>query len=107
VITIFEKMRRNSEQKRRIYREAAKLGKDLNGREFELSTPRLSKRQVHHANSDSQSTEHYYVTLFNEFLSHIISDLQQRFLDSPAYGLNHQRSFQINPKHFQKVATEF
>ena len=90
VVSTFEKMRRNSEQEfRRIYRQATKLGKDLNGREFELSTPRLSKRQVHRANPDLSSTEDCYrVTHFNKFLSHVISDLQQRFLDIPACGLS-------------------
>jgi len=35
VITTFEKIRRNSEQEfRRMHRQAAKLGQDLNGREF-------------------------------------------------------------------------
>ena len=89
VTTTFEKMWRNSEQEfRRIYKRATKLGKDLNGEGFELSTPRLSKRQSHRANPDSQTTEDYYrATLLNEFLSHVVSELQQRFLDSPLCGL--------------------
>ena len=73
-------MRRNSEQEfKRIYKCATKFGKDLNGEEFELSTPRLSKRQSHRANPDSE--DYYRVTLFNEFLSNVVSELQQRFLD--------------------------
>jgi len=43
---------------------------------------------VHRANPDAQSTEDYYIiTLFNEFPSHVINELQQKFLDSPACGL--------------------
>ena len=77
VTTTFKKIRRNSEQEfRRIYKRATKLGKNLNGEGFELSTPRLSKRQSHCANPDSQTTDDYYrVTLLNEFLSHVVSEL--------------------------------
>lgn len=35
----------------RIFKHASKLDKDLNGEEFELSTPRINKRQVYRNNS--------------------------------------------------------
>ena len=83
-------MRKNSEQDfKRIFKRASKLGKDLNGDEFELSTPRINKRQVHRDNPIQGTTaeQHYRITLFNEFLSHVVSELQQRFSDSPFCGL--------------------
>ena len=90
VISTFENMRKNSEQDfRRIFKRASKLGKDLNGEEFELSTPRINKRQMYRDNPIQGTTaeQHYRFTLFNEFLSHVISELQQRFSDSPFCGL--------------------
>lgn len=90
VISTFENMRKIlSKTLEEFFRRASKLGKDLNGEEFELSTPRINKRQMHRDNPIHGTTaeQYYRITLFNEFLSHVISELQQRFSDSPFCGL--------------------
>ena len=64
-----------------LFQEASKLGKALHGEEFELSLPRInSRRQVHRRNIPVQNAEDYYrITVYNEFLSHVISELESRF----------------------------
>ena len=74
-------MRNESESEfRRIFEEATILGKTLHGEDFELKQPRTNKRQIHRSNNQSLSTEEYYrVCFFNEFLSYVTSDLEDRF----------------------------
>ena len=45
-------------------------------------------RQAHQSNpATSSPEEHFRITLFNEFLSHVISQLQDRFVDNPAHSI--------------------
>ena len=70
-----------------IFTDATKLGKDLHGEDFELCMPRVSRRQVHRSNFETQNAEDYFrVTIYNEFLSHVISELQSRFVDNASHG---------------------
>ena len=63
-----------------IFVEATKLGKDLHGDDFELKQPRTTHRQVHRDNVPASSPEEYFrITLFNEFVSHIVAELEARF----------------------------
>ena len=83
-------MRNKSEQEfKRIVKRASRLGKDLNGENFELSTPRINKRQMHRDNPIQGTTaeQHYRITLFNEFLDHVIIELKERFSDRQFCGL--------------------
>lgn len=58
--------------------EAGRIAKLLHGDQFELTTPRLSGRQRHRSNPSSSNPEEYYrITLYNEFLSHVISELEE------------------------------
>ena len=67
----------------RIFKETKTLAKQLHGEEFELKRPRLNNQQVHRANVTVQSAEEYFrITLHNEFLSHIVTELEQRFSSS-------------------------
>ena len=75
------------------FSEATKLGKCLHGDEFEITMPRLSRRQAHRSNHPSTTPEEYYrVSLYNEFLSHVLAELEERFLNNSnevAIGLLH------------------
>ena len=45
-------------------------------------------RQVHRSNPATSSPENYFrVTLFHEFLSHVVSQLEDRFVDNPAHSI--------------------
>ena len=69
----------------RIFREATSLGKCLHGDDFELKQPRLNARQVHRFNVQTASAEEYFrISLFNEYFSHVISELEVRFTNNPA-----------------------
>ncbi len=54
----------------------------------ELKKPRIVGRQTHRSNPDVQCIEDYYrITLFDEFLSHVVAELKHRFTDNPAQKL--------------------
>ena len=43
---------------------------------------------MHRSNIEAGTAEEYYrITHFNEFLSHVIAELKQRFLDNPPHGI--------------------
>ena len=68
--------------------QASKLGKQLHGDEFELRRPRLSGHQAHHSNPPSSTPEDYYpITLYDEFLSHVVAELEERFVNNPAHKI--------------------
>ena len=68
---------------KRVFANTTKLGKDLHGEQFELQKPRVVGRQAHRSNPDVSSVEDYFrITLYHEFLSHVITELQERFLDN-------------------------
>ena len=74
----------------RILMEATKLGKDLHvhGEDFELRMPRINRWQVHRSNVQAQSADDYFlITIYNEFLSHVISELQSRFVDNESHSV--------------------
>ncbi len=73
---------------RRIYEEATQLAKSLHGEDFELVRPRLNARQVHRDNVQTSSAEDYFrITLYIEFLSHIIVELEERFISIPTHSI--------------------
>ena len=87
IISYLKTIRSRSEAEfSQIFAEAAKLEKDLHGEDFELRMPRVNRRQVHCSNVDvSRAKDYFCITIYNEFLSHTISELQSRFLDNPGY----------------------
>ena len=94
VVTTLKSIRTNSAVEfKKHFSEATKLGKCLHGDEFEITTPRLSCRQAHRSNHPSTTLEEYYrVSLYNEFLSHVLAELEERFLNNSneiAIGLLH------------------
>lgn len=85
VISTIEGMREKSDVEfQRIFAEAVALGKKVHGEEFEITLPRINRRQTHRANVATTSPEVYYrVSLYNEFLSHVASELKERFCEKP------------------------
>ena len=77
----FEKMRENSEEEfSSIFEETTNLGKELYGEMFQLTKLRSAGRQMHRSNMETTNVESYYrISLYNEFLSYIIEELQGRF----------------------------
>ena len=89
VMSILKHMRQESESEfHKQFLEATALGKKLHGDDFELSSPRITGRQAHHDNPPSSSTEDYYrITLYDEFLSHVVAEIEARFVDNPSHKL--------------------
>ena len=77
---------------RRIFEETSKLGVNLHGEDFDLRKPMINQRQRHRRKVPATTAEDYYrKTLYNDFLSDVITELQDRFTDNPSYrtGLLH------------------
>ena len=72
----------------KIFKGTTALAKQLHGEDFELKRPRLNARQAHRANVTVNSAEEYFkITVYNEFLSHIVTELEQRFSGSQCQTL--------------------
>ena len=84
LITSLKGMRaRADETFGKIFKDTTTLAKQIHGEDYELTRPRLNARQAHRANVTVQSVEEYFrITLYNEFLSHIVTELEQRFPSS-------------------------
>ena len=94
VVSILKSMKINSTSEfRKQFAEATKIGKQLHGDEYELTTPRISGRQRHRSNPASSTPEEYYrITLYDEFLSHVVSELEERFVNNPSHSITQGRS---------------
>lgn len=82
-----------------LFKEITRLAKSLHGEDFELKLPRLNARQTHRANVPTSSAEEYFrITLYNEFLSHLIEEIEERFtrLSTP---INTVGLLQLLPSH--------
>ena len=88
-VTMLKKIKKDSLcEFHQLFIERTQLGKQLQWDHFKLSTPRIVHRQAHQSNpAMSSPEEHYWITLYNEFLSHVISQLQQTFVDNPAHSI--------------------
>lgn len=89
VVSTLKGMRDNSEREfHKIFEEATKLGKGLHGEDYLLSLPRITGRQSHRSNPCVSTPEDYYrITLFNEFLSQVVNEIEKRFVDNPVHGI--------------------
>ena len=89
LVSRLKSMRTNSVPEfRKQFAEASKIAKQLHGDDFELTIPRLSGRQRHRSNPPSSTPEEYYrITLYDEFLSHVISELEERFVNNPSHNI--------------------
>lgn len=84
LVSLFNGMRERADEAfGKIFKDTTTLAKQLHGEDFELKKPRLTSRQAHRANVTVQSAEEYFrITLYNEFLSHIVTELEERFSSS-------------------------
>ena len=89
VVSTLKKMREDSSsQFHSLFTETTQLAQQLNRDQLELSTPRIVGWQVHRNNPKTPSPEDYFrITLFNDFLSHVISQLEDRFANNPAHSI--------------------
>ena len=87
VVSSLEKMRSKARTEFKIiFDDTAKLGKKLHGQQFEIKKPRTTGRQAHRSNPDIDSAEDFFrITLFDEFVSHVVSELQDRFINNSAH----------------------
>lgn len=85
----FKKIREHSTLNfKRVFKDATLLAKNLHGEDFELVRPRVTARQVHRPNVHTSSVEEFYrITLYNEYLSHLITELDDRFLSNPTHSV--------------------
>ena len=88
VVSTLKALRRDSPAEfKKMFSEATKLGKQLHGDEFVLAK-RLAGRQAHRSNPPSSTAEDYYrITLYDEFLSHVITELEDKFLNNPSHRI--------------------
>lgn len=88
VVSTLQGMREDSVGEfKKIFAETTKLGQQLHGDHFELSRPRIVGRQMHRSNPEISDPEDFQITLHHEFLSHIVSELQSRFVDNSAHDI--------------------
>ena len=89
VVSTLKSMRTNSVSEfKKQFAEAARIAKKLHGDQFELTTPRISGRQRHRSNPPSSTAEEYYrITLYDQFLSHVVSELEERFVNNPSHNM--------------------
>ena len=86
VVSILKDMRRESEFHKQFI-EGASLGKKLHGDDFELSKPCIAGRQAYRDNTPSNVEDYYRITLYDEFLSHVVAEMEARFVNNPAHKL--------------------
>ena len=73
---------------KKLFTDAIKLGKQLHRDDFLLSKPRLTGREAHRSNPTLSTAEDYYhVTLYDEFLSHVVAELEDKFSNNPSYRI--------------------
>ena len=89
VVSTLKSMRRRSTTEfTKLFSEASKLSQLPHENEFQLTTPRLSGCQAHRNNPLSTTLEEYYrISLYNEFLSHLIAELEERFVNNPSQNI--------------------
>ena len=94
IVTTLREMRSKSEEgfSKLFAKTPCSLGKALHGDDFVLSKPRTNARQTQRSNVQASTAEQYFrITLYNEFLSHVVAELDDRFIDTPpeCVGLLH------------------
>ena len=89
VSTLKQMKEDSSRQFYQLFIDTTRLSQQLHGDQFELVTPRIiAGRQAHRSNPATASPEHYLrITLFDESVSHIISQLQGRFVNNPSHSI--------------------
>ena len=86
-MSCLKKIRDRSETEfKKIFDDTTNLGRTLHGELFELKKPRTTGRQTQRSNVNVNSAEDYFrITLFDEFVSHVVVQLQEHFIDNPGH----------------------
>ena len=89
VLSTLKSMRVNSDREfHKIFDEATRLGKNLHGEDYVFCLPRITERQSHRSNPQVSNPEEYYrITLYNEFLSQVVAEIEKRFTENPVHGI--------------------
>ena len=89
VLSTLKSMRDNSNREfHKMFEEATRLGKNLHGEDYHFCLPRITGRQSHRSNPQVSNPEDYYrITLYNEFLSQVVAEIEKRFTDNPVHGI--------------------
>ncbi len=89
VTSTLSTMRTNTEiEFHRLLLETKSLGKKLHGDDFDIVKPRLTGRMAHRDNPSTSTAEEYYrIVMYDEFLSHVVSELEERFTNNPAQNI--------------------
>ena len=87
VVSTLSKMRKESQREfHKVYLDTTALGRKLHGDDFEIRTPRVTSRMAHRDNPSTESAEDYYrIVMYDAFLSHVVSQLEDRFVNNPAH----------------------
>ena len=71
-----------------VFAQTTKLLQDLHGKQFQLCKPRVTEHQVHSSNPETSIAEdHFRITQNNEFLSHVLAELDEWFVNNPAHRI--------------------
>lgn len=71
----------------KLFLEARSLGRKLRGDDFGIVRPRPTGRMTHRDSPSTSTAEEYYrIAMYNDFLSHVDSKLQERFTKNSAHN---------------------
>ena len=105
IIKSLKDMRTDSSNEfHKIYMHALRIGRSLHGDSFSFSQPRVVGRQIHRNNIQTSSVEDYYrISLYNDFISHVVSELQSRFTSNENHSIG---LLYLMPSHICQTVTE-
>ena len=84
----------SSNEFHKIYMHALRIARSLHGDSFSFTQPRVVGRQIHRNNIQTSSVEDYYrISLYNDFISHVVSELQSRFTSNENQALDYSTCY--------------
>ena len=105
IIKSLKDMRTDSSNEfHKIYMHALRIGRSLHGDSFSFTQPRVVGRQIHRNNIQTSSVEDYYrISLYNDFISHVVSELESRFISNENHSIG---LLYLLPSHICETVTE-
>jgi len=72
----------------KVYMRVVRISASLCGDGFSFTRPRVVRRQIHRNNVQASTVENYYqISLYNEFVSHVINEMKTRFLSNENHSV--------------------
>lgn len=89
IVSTLKSMRDNSDKEfHKIFEEATNLGRSHHEEYYLFSLQHIAGRQSHCSNPQVSNPEEYYrITLYNEFLSQVVAEIEKRFTDNPVHEI--------------------